>query len=107
MRDTELLNRARTIHDRAEELLPELEEYTVDAARLQELQEKIDAYEESLEATETSSGAQTAARIALTDGFGLVDDLLYEQLDPLMEVFRNEDRNFYNQYQSVRVIKDI
>ena len=107
MRDTELLNRARTMHDRAEEHLTDLEEFTIDEAVLQVLQERIDAYEEALTGREAAAGTQTAARVALTDRFSAVDDILYDQLDPLMEVFRTEDRDFYNEYKSVRVIKDI
>ena len=37
----------------------------------------------------------------------MVDRVLYDMIDSLMEIFRYSDADFYNQYFSARVIKDL
>ena len=107
LRDTQALARARTIYDRAETLLPELADYLIDETDLGELKASMDAYDSALGNRETVSGVKTAARQALSDAFDTVDHILYNILDPLMELFHKKNRDFYNQYHSNRVIKDL
>ncbi len=107
MRDTELLGRVRSLHDLIEEHLSDLAGYGITEDMLTAFKDRIDAYEDALDSRETVSGEKTAARQALTDAFRDVSELLYEQIDPLMEAFRTRDSHFYNQYQAVRTIKDL
>ena len=45
--------------------------------------------------------------LALSQAFDQVDHVLYDMIDPLMEIFRSSDSYFYNQYFSARVINDL
>jgi hypothetical protein len=38
---------------------------------------------------------------------GQADDILGNQMDTIMEVFRESDTQFYNEYKNARVIRDL
>lgn len=107
MRDNELLARAHTIYERAQTLQAELADYGIGEARLNDVSSQIGDYGAALGKRETVSAEKTAARQALSDAFEQTDNVLYEMLDPLMETYRTGERDFYNAYQSARVIKDL
>ena len=107
LRDTDLLNRARSLYSKAEALAANLGDYGIDEARLTAIKEQIDAYAAALENREMVSAEKTAARQALSQAFDQADEILTDMLDPIMEMYRTQDQQFYNQYQSARVIKDL
>ena len=106
-RDAELLSRARDIFEKAEANKGELANYGIDEAKLGAIKTQIDKYGGALEGTEAVAAEKTAARQALSQAFDQVDHVLYDKIDPLMEIFRTSDSDFYNQYFSARVIKDL
>lgn len=107
MRDVDLLNRANTIHNYAQNQATELVNYGMDEAAITALGEKIETFSGALEDTEVGAAEKTAARQALSEAFDHADHVIYDMLDPLMEIFRTSQVEFYNQYMSSRVIKDL
>jgi len=107
MRDTELLRTTRGLLELMESLQEELAKYNVTSDRLDNYGTLTETYGSSMDNRETLSGVQKAAREALTEAIHETDTLLKEQIDPLVENFRTIDREFYNQYQAVRAIKDL
>ncbi|MFZ5516773.1 MAG: hypothetical protein ACOY90_09060 [Candidatus Zhuqueibacterota bacterium] len=107
LRDVDLLNRANTIYSYANNKAAELANYGLDAASLTSLGEKIKTFGGALENTEVGAAEKTAARHTLSEGIDHADHVLYDMLDPLMEIFRSSQVEFYNQYMSARVIKDL
>lgn len=107
MRDTELAGKCQDIATSAADMADELVNYGITADKLTELNNKIAAYQTALGAQESGLAERTAARQALSDLFKQTDELLKEELDSLMELFRNSETDFYNQYQAARVIRDL
>ena len=107
MRDTELAGKCQDIATAAADMADELVNYGITADKLTELNNKIAAYQTALGAQESGLAERTAARQALSDLFKQTDELLKEELDSLMELFRNSETDFYNQYQAARVIRDL
>jgi predicted peroxiredoxin len=107
MRDAELLSRARTVFEKAEANKSELTNYGIDEAKLSAIKTQIDKYAGALEGTEAVAAEKTATRQSLSRAFDQADHVLYNMIDPLMEIFRSSDSDIYNQYFSARVIKDL
>ncbi len=107
MRDTELVARARTIHELCVESLGEVGEYGISEAKLVSLKEKIDAFEGAIGERESSMARRKGARSSLYESFAEAMGILENQIDNLMEVYKASDTQFYNEYWEARVIKDI
>ena len=43
----------------------------------------------------------------LSELFVQADEVLKEEIDPMMQVFRMSDAEFYNEYRAARVIRDL
>lgn len=107
MRDTDLLQRARTLQTKATELAAALADYGINESTLTSLKDQIDSYKAALENKEMSTAEKTASRQDLSDAFYKADDILKQMIDPMMELFRSTDKELYNAYHSARVIKDL
>ena len=107
MRDAELFNRAGALYEVAQQHAADLAGYGVTDGSLAAIKEKIDQYGNALEGTEALAAEKTAERQALSAAFDQADHVLYDMVDPLMEAFRSSQADFYNQYVSSRVIKDL
>ena len=107
MRDTELLVKAQTIGGYLDQFANELGDYGVTSAMIESLKQATAAFDEALGATESSAATKTTQRSRLSAAFDKNDDLLQHRLDPMMEVFRTSDRDLYNEYVNVRVIRDL
>lgn len=107
LRDTELVSRAKSIHKTAEENAVGLKDYGVTAEMIIDLAGKIDMFSAALGERESSAAKSTGATASLVNLFALVDELLNEELDRLVELLRESNTNFYNEYFAARVIKDL
>ncbi len=107
MRDQDLLEKAKSIYAKADGLKSELTTYGVTEEMITELNNKIGLYNSSIAKKDTSFAERSAARKALSMLFDAANDILKEELDNLIELFRESDRDFYNQFKSARVIKDL
>jgi len=107
LRDTELLNRVQSLNDLLEEHQEDLAGYGVTPEKITAHREQVDAYRQALGNKEALSAVKVAARDALTDAIARTNEILKEEIDPLMALFRTTDKQFYDQYHAVRVIKDL
>lgn len=106
MRDTDLLARAKAIHQEAVPHLEALAAYSVTQERLDDLDAKIKGFESALGNRESSVAERSGAKAALADLFNEADTLL-DQIDAMMELVRTKASQFYNEYFAARVIKDV
>ncbi len=106
MRRTERMRLAQRIHDAAASVLPELAGYGVTAALLAELQLKIDATIAAVNAPRVTSGVKKVATSQLLGLYKQVDDLLADELDPLLLSLRRNDPHAWELYRDARKVFD-
>lgn len=106
-RDTVLIDRLQVIHQEANNIVGSLGDYGIDATDLTELQSLIDAYENLVEEPREAITNRSEATAALPGLFKQGDGLLDEQLDKLMEQFKQDNPKFYRQYFNARIIIDL
>ena len=107
MRASDLLSKSKIIHDLANANITELAEYGVTAARLTDLLNKTSEYNDALNIKDTGFTNKSAARLTLSQLFDSTDKILKDEIDPLIENFRETDKIFYDKYQAARVVKDL
>jgi hypothetical protein len=107
LRDTELGARATTIYKRANAEVANLADYSITTQKIADLQTRITEYVAAMGKRESSIAERSGATQALAGLFDETDELLYDDLDRLMETVRNTETEFYNKYFAARVIKDI
>lgn len=106
-RGSEQVNRAKLTYDLAKGIGNDLASVAITPAMLGELKSRIAAFEESLKDVSTGVAERVGARSMLSELYVQADDVLKEEIDPMMQIFRSSDPEFYNEYRSVRVIKDL
>jgi hypothetical protein len=106
MRDSDLLNACQHVHDVALEHVDGLADYMVTAETLTQLNDEVDDFRQALAAPRNAITRRSEATSRLADLFKEADGVLNDQLDALMEMYR-EDKPFYNQYQAARIIVDL
>ena len=74
---------------------------------LDDLKARISAYDASLKEVTSGVAERVGARTAVSDLFVQVDEVLKEELDAMMQIFRVTDPELYNDYRAARVIKDL
>lgn len=107
MRDSDLLQKAKTIHENAVANQQSLPDFGVTQADVEDLKAKVTAFEEAFGSKESKVAESKSARKELGELFDEADELLYEELDNMIELVKDADPEFYNKYQSARVIKDL
>ncbi|MBN2546178.1 MAG: hypothetical protein JXB50_10305 [Spirochaetes bacterium] len=107
-RDNELLQKAKTTIENAKKNSVEITSLHKDFNEdLKKLEELLTGFEDSISNQSSKSTEKQASREALTEGFKKADDIIKEQLDPLIELIREKDIDLYNQYYAARTIKDL
>jgi hypothetical protein len=107
MRDTQLLPTVQGLVNAADASAAGLVNYGVTAAMIASLGTKMGAYDVSLGSKESSFSVKGAAYTALLNLFDSADNILKNKLDNLMEGFKKDDNEFYNQYKLAREIRDL
>jgi hypothetical protein len=107
LRDTELVSRATAIQAAANEVMGSLSDYGIKAETLTDLNSKITVFDAAIKSRQSSVAERSAAGIDLADLFDNADALLKNELDKLVELVKDSHKQFYNIYQSARVIKDL
>lgn len=107
LRDTQLLPVVTGILNTADANAAGLAAYGVTAAMIASLGTKVSAYNTALGSKEVSFSVKGAAYTALLSLFDTADDILKNKLDNLMEGFKKDDNEFYNQYKAAREIRDL
>jgi hypothetical protein len=106
-RPSDQLNMAKVTYDLAKANGQELVSYGISTTMLDDLKSRTTAYENCVKEVASGMAERTGARTAVSDLFVQADEVLKEELDRMMQVFRVTDPEFYNDYRAARVIKDI
>jgi hypothetical protein len=107
MRDTELVNKAEMIYAKLLANVADLTDYQITAATVTEFRAKIDNFANALGVRESSAARSTGATANLQMYFTEADDILNEDMDRMMEMFKQSEPGFYNEYFAARVIKNL
>ena len=106
-RPSEQLNMAKVAYDLAKANAQDLVSYGITATMLDDLKARITAYENAVKEVVSGLAERSGARTAVSDLFVQADEVLKEELDRMMQVYRISDPEFYNDYRAARVIRDI
>ena len=106
-RDTDLLTKTQLIHDFANTNAVALADYGITPAMITSLQTRITEFNSALGTREESMALRVAAGAEVEGFFKDADNILTNQMDTIMEVFRESDTQFYNEYKNARVIRDL
>lgn len=105
-RDTEVLQRARLIVQRVGEHLEHLAPYGITEQMISGLKAAVGNYDSAMRGKESRDASSVAAREGLSKAMGEVDEILKEEIDEFMKMYKNSKPVFANQYWAARVIKD-
>ena len=106
-RDTDLSTQTRRIYESANGNAVALADYGITPAMITSLQTRIADFDAALGTREESVSLRVAAGQELENFFKQADDILMNQTDKMMELFRTSDTQFYNEYKNARVIRDL
>ncbi len=81
--------------------------FNMDSAKVALVKAAIDGYYEAEKEHHASGEQQSAAHISLDEAFDLAEEILKEDIDGMMEHFRDVNPVMYNEYLSARVIKNV
>ncbi len=107
-RSNEQINIAKLIYDLAKANREELAAgYAITDAMLEDLKSRTTAYDLSVKDLASGMAERVGARTAVSDLFVQADEVIKEEIDPMMQIFRVTDPEFFNDFRAARVIKDI
>lgn len=107
LRDTDLRAVCQTIHDAAESVIAQLEDYGKTPEDLEKLQKEINDFSDMISEPRSAIGTRATATAKLEELFQEADTLLRDQLDMLMVNYKSSHPKFYNKYRSARMIVDM
>ena len=105
-RDTLAAANARNIHDTANANLAALADYGVTAAKLTSLQDKIDAYADSISRPREAVASGSTVTRQMADAFKAADAVLKGRMDTLISQFEAANPTFVKDYRNARIIVD-
>ncbi len=107
MRDTELVSKAETVYGKLQENIDKLSDYNITPEIVTDLRIKIDNFANALGERESAAAKGAGATANLKALFNQADEMLYDDMDRLIELLRESNGEFYNEYFAARVIKDL
>lgn len=107
LRENDLVIKAATIKDALTANKAVLADFMITEAKITELANMITSFQTATETKDSGFANRVAARESLDTLFDETDDLLTDEIDGLMEVFKGSNVDFYNTYFSARVTKDL
>ncbi len=106
-RSTEQINTAKLVYDLGVANKVDLVPFAVTESMLEDLKARIAAYEAAIKELASGIAERVGARTAVSDLFVQADEVIKEEIDRMMQVFRVTDPELYNDYRAARVIKDL
>jgi hypothetical protein len=101
--DTQIVTRCENVHAAATENLDSLDdEYGVTQAKLNALQQKIDAFRTVQPKPRRKRATASAATKQMRDCFRKADKIVQQKLDKLVVQFKESAPAFYNEYEAAR-----
>jgi len=107
VRNAVCLQKAETIFKHVEANLTTLADFGITSADLNEFEQAIKNFRDAIDTRGESFNEKHAMREKLDKLFVKMNDILKNQLDNFIELFKNSDPVFYDEYWSARVIWDI
>jgi hypothetical protein len=107
MKEHDLITKAQIIIDKARENKTNLVNYSVTDEKIEALLLAFNNFSGSTDGKDTGIATRVAANTSLDQLFDDAMDLLEDELDGLMEEFRESDPDFFNAYINSRAIKDL
>jgi hypothetical protein len=107
VRMNEQINIAKLTYDLGKANEQELPKYGVGPTMLEDLKSRIAAYDAAMKDVSSGMAERTGAKTAVSDLFSQADLVLKEEVDPMMQIFRVTEPEFYNDFRAARVIKDL
>ncbi len=107
LRDRELLDKAISVYTKATEYAASLEKYGIKQTDIDLLKAKITKYETAIGIQGAGFSERGGARKSLTVLFDSAMQLLKEEIDGMIETFKDSNPDFYNQYITARGIKNL
>ncbi|MGD8780854.1 MAG: hypothetical protein PVH88_18050 [Ignavibacteria bacterium] len=102
----DFLEKGYAIYNLAAGLKTELADYGISEEDIESIKNNADEFAEAMGIT-GAAGAESKERTAgLQTIFEEVDDLLYDKIDKLVEIFKTSNKAFYEGYFNVRQIID-
>jgi hypothetical protein len=105
--DELLVNKSKLILESAELNKTELANYRITEEVITAATTVLADFTTSIADRATDRANSIASRTELFDLFEKTDDLINEKLDPMVEMYSNDNTNFVNAYKAARVIKDL
>jgi hypothetical protein len=102
--DKTVINRAEELHGIASAVVQSLKDYGVNQTKLDALETKIESFRKTHSAPRQRVTQSSAATSQLAKLLSEFNDLLGARLDRLMVQFKTSAPDFFNEYQSARVI---
>jgi hypothetical protein len=106
-RDTILRDRCQLIHNEANKYIDSVADYGVSAEGLEEFQILINDFAGLIAKPRNAIGKRVASTARLVELFKQGDDILYNRMDKLAEMFRVSNKDFYLSYKNARIIVDM
>ena len=106
-RSNEQINIAKLTYDLAKSNEEGLADFAITPTMLEGLKSRAEAYDAALKDVASGTAERVGVRTTVSELFTQVDDVLKEEIDPMMQIFRVTDPEFYNQFRAARAIKDI
>lgn len=107
LRENELVQYCTKIHNLAQIYADALVQYTITAEMITTLRQLIATYRHYTDSEDICFAGSKAAREILFNLFADTDELLREDIDTMVELIKNDNSAFYNQYNAARTILDI
>ena len=106
MRRVARMDLAQRIYDAALPIVAHLAPYGITAATLEELQTSINEATDAVSAPRTTNAEKKVATSKLDDTCRAIDDLLKNEIDPLIFGLRKKNPDVYRLYQEARQVFD-
>lgn len=103
-RDTDLRVMCQSVHDAAESVISELENFGITPKDLEKLQKEINDFSAYLSESRNAINTRSIATAKIADLIKETDDLLNNQLDKLVTTFQSREPRFYETYMKSRQI---
>ena len=107
MRDADLLQRAKALHEQMVENKTAMEPYKITQDDIDKLKATIDAYEERSNTKENKFAEKKSARQELNARFINANEILSEELDSLVDFIKDTHAEFYGKYQAARLVNEV
>lgn len=105
LRDVELLTRARILLEEVNTHAASLGRFGLDEAACARYRAAVDTFAKAMDIRENSVADRKVARTDLRSLYLETDRILAEELDPMIEHFRDSDPAFYDGFRHLRVTK--